>query len=204
MMQAGYAAGLLFLCPLGDIFRRRAFVLILVWFTSTMVSPGLLPSRFPIDRSPVAWLVYHEIISRLSSDLLRRGCHHRYSPIDAPSRRGSRTTSPKSHCAFYCRIWTPSWHASSTTPFRYTNPIHKLEKHLLVLFRSTVPYLDFAILLHARLSQHESRWYELLQDVMEHSEDAVRISRPGPSLPRRLLHIFNIYKLLDDTDLLAF
>lgn len=36
--QAGYAVGLFFLCPLGDLLRRRPFVLSLVFFTATMWS----------------------------------------------------------------------------------------------------------------------------------------------------------------------
>lgn len=43
LLQAGYAAGLLFLCPLGDIFRRRPFILLLVFFTATLVS-WIVPS----------------------------------------------------------------------------------------------------------------------------------------------------------------
>lgn len=47
VMQAGYAAGLLFLCPLGDLLPRRPFVCGLVFFTATMwyVKTSLTPRQ---------------------------------------------------------------------------------------------------------------------------------------------------------------
>ena len=55
-MQAGYASGLLFLCPLGDIFRRRLFVLSLTWLTATLVSKAFDAAILAKELMPSKWL----------------------------------------------------------------------------------------------------------------------------------------------------
>ena len=56
--QAGYAVGLLFICPLGDQLPRRGFVLLLVWLTGTLWCVDRCPFSLAIASRILAFAAY--------------------------------------------------------------------------------------------------------------------------------------------------
>lgn len=106
LMQAGYAIGLAFLCPLGDLFKRRPFVLCLVLFTSTIwyapcaSSPGGTPLT-------LAWqdrVVHNERFQRLFRNLIHHGYHDSHTSDHASTGWRSGTTASQSNGSFYSSL----------------------------------------------------------------------------------------------------
>ena len=62
VLQAGYAGGLLFIVPIGDIVKRRPFILFLNFATSMLVSKVLVqPPLNVVLTDEVAWMYTYSI-----------------------------------------------------------------------------------------------------------------------------------------------
>lgn len=154
LLQAGYAAGLLLLCPLGDIFRRRPYILLLVFFTATLVSARSCP--YETVYCPVYQLtkyLYCAVACIMSYTRLSVFCRHILHMRDDDSDTTAHVTPGGGSCPreqegdMYLsrRFRSVPWDAPCPTAFRCDSQLHALAQHLLVRLWSPVLHIHIAL-----------------------------------------------------------
>lgn len=200
LMQAGYAIGLFFLCPLGDLLKRRPFVLSLVLFTATLwlVCPEIRSASAEIKQDrPLS----HQVFGNIFCYIICSRDINSNASVDASSCRRSRPPSSARGSIINRCVRICPWNSDCKGALWDHCELHDLANDLLDGLRAAVSHLHPSLAIHARLSVEESGRLELLQNALEHLDHLGEEPCIGTSVLDLFLQLSDFHELLDNPDL---